>query len=198
MIAGLIGTVFEARADSLLVNVQGVVYQVFTSGRTIAAAGAIGAEVSLQTHLVVREDAMTLYGFLTRSDLQWFETLIGVTGVGPRLACAVLTRFSSDELFAAIQGESVELLSTVSGIGKRTASRILLDLRGKLPADLTAATGVVDAGTPIRSEEADALEVLQSLGYTLSEARDALAKSAEVEAATVEERVVAALKVIGS
>lgn len=196
MIAGLIGTVHESHVDSLLVNVNGVVYRVMTSGRTVAQAGERGAAIEMQTHLVVRDDAMILYGFLTRAELQWFETLIGVTGVGPRLACAVLTRFTPDELFGVIEREEVTVLSSVSGIGKRTASRILLDLRGKLPPDLTG-TVPSSAGTPADAGERDVVEALQALGYTLGEAREAIARSAPGEDATVETRIVAALKEIG-
>ncbi len=195
MIAGLIGTVHEIESDALLVNVSGVIYRVMTSGRTIAGTAA-GDSVALRTHLIVREDAMILYGFREQNELQWFETLIGVTGVGARLACAVLTRFTSQELLEAIAGEQVDLLSTVPGIGKRTASRILLDLRGKLPPDLTAPSGggfVAPGGA-----ESEVLAALQALGYTLAEARDAVARSSHKEGASVEERVVAALKEIGS
>jgi len=140
VIAALIGRVFEVRADAVLVDVHGVVYQVMTSGRTVAAAGEVGSDITVQTRLIVRDDAQVLYGFLHRAELQWFESLINVSGIGPRLACAMLTRFSPEELLTVIEAENVALLSTVPGIGKRTASRILLDLRGKLPADLTTTT----------------------------------------------------------
>ena len=195
MIAGLVGTVHEIEPDALLVNVSGVIYRVMTSGRTIAGTGA-DDPVTLRTHLIVREDAMILYGFREQTELQWFETLIGVTGVGPRLACAVLTRFTSQELLEAIAGEQVDLLSTVPGIGKRTASRILLDLRGKLPPNLAtpAVTGVVS----VAGVESEVLAALQALGYTVAEARDAVGRSGHEEGASVEQRVVAALKEIGS
>ncbi len=195
MIAALIGRVFEARGDAILVDVHGVVYQVMTSGRTIAGAGEVGAEITLQTRLIVRDDAQTLYGFLTRAELQWFETLINVSGVGPRLACAMLTRFTSDELFSAIESEEVTLLSTVPGIGKRTASRILLDLRGKLPADLGAVGSV---NSRMGGPEAEVAAALQSLGYTPNEARDAVIRTGDGADGTIEERIVAALKIIGS
>lgn len=195
MIAALIGRVFEARGDAILVDVHGVVYQVMTSGRTIAGAGEVGAEITLQTRLIVRDDAQALYGFLTRAELQWFETLINVSGVGPRLACAMLTRFTSDELFSAIESEEVTLLSTVPGIGKRTASRILLDLRGKLPADLGAVGSV---NSRMGGPEAEVAAALQSLGYTPNEARDAVIRTGDGADGTIEERIVAALKIIGS
>ncbi|MGC4192436.1 MAG: Holliday junction branch migration protein RuvA [Thermomicrobiales bacterium] len=196
MIAGLIGTVYESHVDALLVDVGGVIYRVMTSGRTVAQAGGTGERVTLHTHLVVRDDAMILYGFLTKAELQWFETLIGVTGVGPRLACAVLTRFSPDDLLGVIEREEVTMLSSVSGIGKRTASRILLDLRGKLPPDLAGTTTSGSAAT-LNAEEGEVVEALQALGYTLSEARDAIARSDPGENPTAEGRILAALKEIG-
>ncbi|MGC4107112.1 MAG: Holliday junction branch migration protein RuvA [Thermomicrobiales bacterium] len=196
MIAGLIGTVHESSVDALLLNVNGVIYRVMTSARTVAQAGERGMVVEVQTHLVVRDDAMILYGFLTRAELQWFETLIGVTGVGPRLACAVLTRFTPDELFGVIEREEVTVLSTVSGVGKRTASRILLDLRGKLPPDLTGPTAS-GASSGVDVADRDVIEAMQALGYTLAEARDAIARSDPGENPTVETRIVAALKEIG-
>jgi len=196
VIAALIGRVYEVRADALLVDVHGVVYQVMTSGRTVAAAGEVGSDITVQTRLIVRDDAQVLYGFLTRAELQWFESLINVSGIGPRLACAMLTRFSPEELLTVIEAENVSLLSTVPGIGKRTASRILLDLRGKLPADLTTTT----AGSLPRlgSREEEVVAALQSLGYTANEAHDAAARSEVEETATIEDRIVAALRIIGA
>ena len=117
MIAGLIGTVHGLAPDSILVNVHGVIYRVLTSSRTGEQSGGVGAPVELRTHLVVREDAQVLYGFLTENELTWFQTLIGINGVGPRLACAVLGRFSPDALLDAISAEDLDILSTVPGIG---------------------------------------------------------------------------------
>src|SRR5215207_928660 len=105
MIAGLIGTVHGVAPDAVLVNVGGVIYRVNTSGRTGPDAGGVGAAVELFTHLVVREDAQILYGFLSEQELAWFQTLIGVNGVGPRLACAVLGRFTPDALVDVIHAE---------------------------------------------------------------------------------------------
>lgn len=192
MIAGLIGRVHRLTNDSILVNVQGVIYQVVTSGRTIAELGAEGQEVELHTHFVVREDAQTLYGFLTLNELIWFQTLIGVNGVGPRLACAVLTRFTPDALMDAIAREEVALLATVPGIGRRTASRILLDLRGKLPEDLAGAS------VPVTAEQMDVVAALQALGYSSSEAQAAIARLPVDPGVPVEQQVLAALRQMGS
>jgi Holliday junction DNA helicase RuvA len=191
MIAGLIGTIHRAEQDAVLVNVNGVIYRVFTTGRVVSAAGTTEGQQEFHTHLVVREDAQLLYGFLTPADLQWFQILISVNGVGPRLALAVLTRFSADELLSVVSSEQIDLLTTVPGVGKRTASRIILDLRGKLPENLD--TAVVNAS----ATNIDAIEALQALGYTMSEARMALGKVKVADDATVEDQIVAALRELG-
>lgn len=192
MIAGLIGRIHRLTNDSVLLNVNGVIYQVVTSGRTISDAGADGDEIELHTHFVVREDAQTLYGFLTGNELVWFQTLIGVNGIGPRLACAVLTRFTPESLLDAISREEVALLSTVPGIGKRTASRILLDLRGKLPENLSGAV------VPITAEHSDVIAALRALGYSSSEAQAAVAQLPVDDEVPVEQQVLAALRQMGS
>lgn len=188
MIGGLIGTIHRAEQDAVLVNVHGVLYRVFTTGRVVSAAATLEGEQEFHTHMVVREDAQLLYGFLTPADLQWFQVLIGVNGVGPRLALAVLTRFSADELLGVVSSEEIDLLTTVPGVGKRTASRIILDLRGKLPENLD--TAVINAS----ATNSDAIEALQALGYTMAEARTALGKLQLDEDATVEDQIVAALR----
>jgi holliday junction DNA helicase RuvA len=188
MIAGLLGTIHRTEQDAVIVDVNGVLYRVFTTGRVVSATGTMQGEQEFFTHMVVREDAQMLFGFLTPADLQWFQVLISVNGVGPRLALAVLTRFSADELFGVISSEQIDLLTTVPGVGKRTASRIILDLRGKLPEDLD--TALVNAS----ATSSDAIEALQALGYTMSEARGALGKLSLSDDATVEDQIVAALR----
>lgn len=192
MIAGLIGTVHGIAPDSVTVNVGGVIYRVNTSARTGAESGGVGAPIELHTYLVVREDAQVLYGFLTERELTWFETLIGINGVGPRLACAVLNRFTPDALLEAVSAEDLNILSTVPGIGKRTASRILLDLRGKLPENLDA------TGPAARQADPEVLAALTSLGYSTAEALGALSELPKDEAATSEDQVLAALRALGA
>ncbi len=191
MIAGLIGIIHGIAPDSVTVNVSGVIYRVNTSARTGAEAGGVGAPVELHTHLVVREDAQVLYGFLSERELTWFETLIGVNGVGPRLACSVLNRFTPDALMDAISAEDLNILSTVPGIGKRTASRILLDLRGKLPENLEA------TGPTARQANPEVLAALTTLGYSTAEALGALSELPKDEAVTSEDQVFAALRILG-
>jgi Holliday junction DNA helicase RuvA len=188
MIAGIIGSIHRTEQDAVIVDVNGVLYRIFTTGRVVSAAATMQGEQEYFTHMVVREDAQQLYGFLTPADLQWFQVLISVNSVGPRLALAVLTRFSADELLGVISSEQIDLLTTVPGVGKRTASRIILDLRGKLPENLD--TALVNAS----ASSSDAIEALQALGYTMSEARGALGKLRLAEDATVEDQIVAALR----
>jgi len=191
MIAGLIGTIHRVEQDAVLLNVAGVIYRVFTTGRVVSVVSDHRDVMEFHTHQVVREDAQLLYGFLTPADLQWFQTLISVNSVGPRLALAVLTRFSAEELLTVIANEQIDLLITVPGVGKRTASRMILDLRGKLPENLETPVSVAGIGNP------DAVEALQALGYTLSEARSALNQVKLAEGATVEDHIVAALRTLG-
>jgi Holliday junction DNA helicase RuvA len=188
MIAGLIGRVDEKLADAVLVDVGGVIYRVGTTSTTLSAVGEVGDEVRLRTHLFVREDQLTLYGFASREELQLFGTLIGVTGVGPRLACAILSHFPPERLHPAIEEERVDLLSSVPGVGKKTAARLIFDLRGKLPSAAGSMIG------PASAEDAEATEALRSLGYTAAEARAAVGRVKSRDGMTIEERVVAALR----
>lgn len=192
MIAGLRGTIDAKLPDALLVDVSGVVYRVGTSATTLAETGGIGEPVRLRTHLFVREDQLSLYGFAGADELRLFETLIAVTGVGPRLACAILSRIPTDLLFATIANENAELLATVPGVGKKTAARLILELRGKLPALSDGAS----SARPTVDGDAEAVEALRSLGYTLAEAHGALLKAGPEPSATTEERVLSALRAL--
>ena len=189
MIAGLRGLIAGKSEDSLLVDCSGVIYRVGTSTSTLSEVGTIGDPVEVLTHLIVREDQLALFGFATAEELSFFDVLIGVTGIGPRLACAVLSTMTPEALFAALQGGDVDLLATVPGIGKKTAARIVVDLRGKLPE--TMAIGVQRAGN------ADVTEALQALGYTSAEIQQAMARATFDAGMTVEERIVATLQQIG-
>lgn len=169
MIAGLRGVVEETGADYLHVNVGGVIYMTYCPTSTLSVCGGVGSEVSLHTHLQVREDGMTLFGFASRAELQLFQLLIGVSGVGPRIALALLSAVPPDELLLAIAAEDAGRLSSVSGIGKKIAGRIILELKGKV--------GQVGTGpsTPAATATAsNLLEVLISLGYSSAQAADAV------------------------
>lgn len=188
MIAGILGTIHRTEPDAVIVNANGVLYRVLTTARIVSDAPNLQGDQEFHTHMVVREDAQLLFGFLTPADLQWFQTLISVNGIGPRMGLAVLSRFSADELFTIIANEQIDLLVTVPGVGKRTASRILLDLRGKLPENIDSPVVNVSATNN------DAIEALLVLGYSAGEAKSALDKIKLDEGATVEDQIVAALR----
>ncbi|MCC6313059.1 MAG: Holliday junction branch migration protein RuvA [Thermomicrobiales bacterium] len=188
MIAGLRGRIEAKLADALLVDVGGVIFRVNTSALTLEESGDLGELVRLHTHLFVREDQLTLYGFAGADELRLFETLIGVTGVGPRLACAILGKLRPDALASAIATENVDTLATVPGVGKKTAARLILELRGKL---VSVGVPAVGQSTPV---DADVLEALRSLGYTTAEAHAAAARVPRDANLSPEQRVVAALR----
>ena len=188
MIAGVRGRLEAKLADALLVDVSGLIYRVNTSATTIDEAGAVGDTVSLQTHLFVREDQLTLYGFTSADELRLFETLISVTGVGPRLACAILSRVRVDVLHQAITQENADLLGTVPGVGKKTAARLILELRGKL------VPSGIPTSTPASRQDAEVIEALRALGYTTAEAHHATSRLPAASEMPVEDRVVAALR----
>ncbi len=188
MIAGLKGRIETKLPDALFVDVGGVVYRVNTTGTTLGDVGAPGEMVYLHTHLFVREDQMTLYGFAGTDELRLFETLIGITGVGPRLACTILTKMRPDALAVAIVDENADLLATVPGVGRKTASRLILELRGKL---VPPAEGTVGGTTRADTE---VVEALRALGYTVAEAHAAAARTGAQMELPIEERVVAALR----
>jgi Holliday junction DNA helicase RuvA len=121
VIAGLRGEIVAKSDDAILVDVHGVVYRVGTSTNTLAEVGVAGDSVELHTSLVVREDVLALFGFATVEELRFFEVMTGISGIGPRLACAILSTFKPDGLYAAVQQGDVDLLATVPGIGKKTA-----------------------------------------------------------------------------
>lgn len=166
MIGRLSGTLLEKNPPAVLVDVGGVAYEVDVPMSTFYNLGAIGERVTLLTHLVVREDAQLLYGFGTASERNAFRELIRISGVGARTALAVLSGLSVDELAQAVTLQESGRLTKIPGIGKKTAERLLLELKGKLGAALEgagAAAARSDAG-------ADVLRALTALGYSEKEA----------------------------
>ena len=169
MIGRLTGTLLDKTPPTLCIDINGVGYEVDVPMSTLYNLPDVGGRVSVFTHLAVREDAHTLYGFLTASERSTFRALIKVTGIGARTALAVLSGMTVDELAAAVSQQETGRLTRVPGIGKKTAERLLLELRGKLGADL----GTM-AGTGVPSGREDILNALLSLGYSASESQAAL------------------------
>ena len=188
MIAGLKGRIERTLDDAVLVDIGGVIYRVSTSRSTLEDIGVTGEDVRLFTHLYVREDQLALFGFASPDELRLFETLIGVSGVGPRLALAILSRVRPEALELAINGENAELLATVPGVGRKTAARLILELRGKL---VPSSGGLPSA--PSR-DDAEVVAALRALGYTTAEAHGAVVRAPRDPELTVEDRVVAALR----
>ena len=171
MIGRLSGTILEKHPPLVLVDVQGVAYEVDVPMSTFYQLPATGGKVVLHTHLVVREDAHLLFGFATDSERQAFRQLIKVSGIGARTALSVLSGMTVDELHHAIAGQDSARLVKVPGIGRKTAERLLLELRDKLDSVAIRAT----AGST-GSIRGDALNALIALGYNEKEAGGALAK----------------------
>jgi Holliday junction DNA helicase RuvA len=188
MIAGLYGSIESKRSDVVLVDVSGVIYRVGTSTSTLSVIGGTGESVRLYTYLLVREDQLALWGFATQDELDLFEALISATGVGPKTACAVLSRFQPDQLREAIHQGNAQLFATVPGIGAKTAARLIVDLKGKLPEPAAGFSGAV--------ADDDVVAALRSLGYSAGEAMAAALRADSVPGMTSEERVIAALRII--
>jgi Holliday junction DNA helicase RuvA len=172
MISRLTGRLLEKQPPSVVLDVHGVGYEIDVPMSTFYQLPATGAEVRLFTHLVVREDAHLLYGFATEGERQVFRQLIKITGIGARIALAVLSGMSVDELYAAVSQQESARLIRIPGIGKKTAERLMLELKDKL-ALVPGSAPVPGATAPAGS---DALNALVALGYGDKEARATLAK----------------------
>ena len=172
MIGRLTGTLLEKRPPAVLVDVAGVGYEVEAPMSTVWELPAAGARVTLLTHLVVREDAHLLYGFLTEAERGAFRELIRISGVGPRIALAVLSGLSVDELARAVASQESARLTRVPGIGKKTAERLILELKGRL-VDAGAAPGAAPTQGDARP---DVVHALLALGYSEREAEAAARK----------------------
>lgn len=177
MYAFIEGKVCEKNAGELILLAGGVGYQINCSMNTLAAAPALGETMRCYTYLSVREDAMELFGFASREEKSMFLSLTGVSGVGPKMALALLGSMPLKELNLAILLGDVTALSRAPGIGKKTAQRIALELKDKVSQEDVSAVSVGGAA-PVQSMAADcvteALEALQALGYTPAEARNAV------------------------
>ncbi|MBD7961842.1 MULTISPECIES: Holliday junction branch migration protein RuvA [Comamonas] len=166
MIGKLTGTLLEKNPPQVLVDCHGVGYEVQVPMSTFYNLPGLGDKISLLTHFIVREDAQLLYGFATPQERQTFRELIKVSGVGPRMALSLLSGMGIDDLVQAIALQEVARLVKVPGIGKKTAERLLLELKGKL-GDAVVGT----AGAQVKSDaQSDILQALLALGYSDKEA----------------------------
>ena len=190
MIASLSGTVGARRPDHVVIECGGVGYRLNVSAQTLAAVPPVGKEARLLSHLVVRDDGLHLYGFVDEVERELFLKLITVAGVGPKMALAVLSGSSASELARAIAIGDAKRFQVVPGVGKKTAERIVMELREKIPDGLAASAN----GNPPLGNRELAREGLVGLGYELGEAETMLDRAAASDGAAPEELIAAALR----
>jgi len=193
VIASVEGIVGAVAADSLVIEVGGIGYRVFAAPSILASAQP-GSRLKLHTYHLVREDQQALYGFRNVEELGFFNLLLTVTGVGPKVALAIVGSRPTPDLQLAIMAQDQAVLVAIPGIGKKLAERVIFELKEKVAAAGVAVGGSVAAGTT--ASEGEIVAALQALGYSLAEAREASrAALADVGvASTLEERVKAALR----
>jgi Holliday junction DNA helicase RuvA len=187
MIASVRGIIEAVTADYAVINVGGLGLQVFMPASTLTVLG-VGQPARVFTQMVVREDAILLFGFASGEELKLFQLLQGVSGFGPKLALTLLSAMSPEELASAIAGGSMELLTSVSGIGKKLAGRLILELKDKITAG-AAFVRVV----PMGDGDGDVIGALLSLGYSATEASRAVASLPRDAALAVEDKIKLAL-----
>lgn len=189
MIGHLKGTLIHKDSKFIIIDVSGVGYKINVSPEALSKAKKIGDEIMLWIHTHIREDMLDLYGFLERGELEFFEMLINVSGIGPKGALAILGIAPIETLRKAIGTGDTSYLTKISGIGKKTAERIVIELRDKV------ADKFDEKGEGSLQNELDAMEALKSLGYSQSDARGALKKvSAETD---INKKIREALKILG-
>ncbi|HRZ30281.1 MAG TPA: Holliday junction branch migration protein RuvA [Candidatus Paceibacterota bacterium] len=189
MIGQLTGKIAFADNRSIILDVNGVGYKVFISTDTLSKVKADKSVLTFWTHLVVREDVLDLYGFLTRNELDFFGLLISISGVGPRGALSILSLAPPDTLKQAIASGNTAYLTQVSGIGRKIAEKIVLELRDKI--------GVIESEGTNLDQEAEAIMALEALGYSNREAREAL-RQIPAEITDTGDKVKRALKNLSS
>ena len=187
MIASLKGKLETIGADFAVIDVNGIGFKVFMPTSTLSTLGSRGEEVELHTHLHLREDNATLYGFAAPEELGLFQTLIGVSRLGPKLAISMLSAMSAEKLAMTIATGNANLLAEIPGVGKKTAQRIILELKEKI--------GIAWATPPpeLAEQNAEVLAALTALGYSVREATGATATIPLDPALTLEEKIKLAL-----
>lgn len=203
MISFIRGVVADVTETAVIVEAGNLGYEIFMTGTAIEQASRIGREIKIYTYFHVREDAMQLYGFLTKDDLKMFKLLLGVNGIGPKAALGVMSGISADELRFAVLSDDVKTISRAPGIGRKTAQKLILELKDKLSLEdafeqklaneqaAVESAFVQDAGPDGRQE---AVEALVALGYSNTDALRAVRKVEDVDPSDVEGLLKAALK----
>ena len=181
MIGFIKGTLAEMLSDSVIVECSGVGFRIFVSGNIYSSGISEGEEIKLYTHMSVKEDSITLFGFLTRDDLNVYKQLLGVNGVGPKAAMAILSVMSADDLRIAVLTEDVKKISSAPGLGKKTAQKVILELKDKFDftdIDSIAASAASESISIEADGVKDTIAALAALGYTQGEAARAVKKAA--------------------
>jgi len=187
MISKIEGIVWDIKDKFITVGIGGIGFKVFTTTETKEIYHK-GKEISLNTHLVVKEDALDLYGFTTEEELSFFEMLISISGIGPKTALNVLSVSTISSLKRAVTTNDISHLTKVSGIGKKVAEKIVLELKDKVDSN--------DENDISLRDELDAVEALKALGYSQRESREAL-KEVEKNITKTGDRIKEALKILG-
>ncbi|MSQ22219.1 MAG: Holliday junction branch migration protein RuvA [Dehalococcoidia bacterium] len=189
MITSVHGILESMGADHVVVRVGGIGLQVYVPGPVTETLGAVGQQVTLYTIFLLRDEVPMLFGFPTLQGKRLFDLLLGVSGVGPRLAMGILSAFAPDEAAIAIASGNTDALSSVRGIGKRTAARVVVDLQAKLQKEWEAAAPAAAGDT-----HGDVAAALQALGYSTPEVRKAIAALGDEAGLSLEEQVRHALQ----
>ena len=193
------GTLVEASAEGIVVDNQGIGYGILVPGQVLEYLPSIGEEVKIYTYHYVREDMIALYGFLTREDVNIFKMLIGVSGIGPKGALAILSVMSTDDLRFAILGEDAKAIARAPGIGAKTAQRLIIELKDKISLEDAFEQKLANQGekaekNPATGVKNEAILALTSLGYSQSEALQVLSGIEIKEDSAVEDVLKEALK----
>lgn len=201
MISFLRGEITDINEDSIVLDVGGVGYEVLVPGQLISMLEGIGQEIRLHTYMQVREDAVVLFGFLTKDDLQMFKMLIGVSGVGPKAGLAIMSALGADDLRFAVLADDAKKIARTPGIGTKTAQKIILELKDKLDLEeafekkLAADQGMPEAPAAAGGDAVqDAVQALVALGYGSTEALKVVRSVKPTEDMDVEEILKEALK----
>ena len=194
MIDFIKGKLYHIDVDHIVVENNGMGYRVFTSANSISDFDTVGEEIIIHTEMIVREDAISLVGFSTKEELHMFRLLTSVSGVGTKVGIGILSSLNYISVAAIIASNDVKSMTTAHGVGKKTAERIILELKDKvgksmmISSDINVESHVITGGV-----ESDALEALMTLGYTRNEAQSVL-KLMDISGMTVEQILKAALK----
>lgn len=201
MISFIRGLIADTTETSVILDNHGIGYEIFMTGNSIEQASRVNGEIRIHTYFHVREDVMQLYGFLSKDDLEMFRLLLNVNGIGPKAALGVLAGLTADELRFAVLSDDIKTLSKAPGIGKKTAQKLILELKDKLKLEdafekklaheQEVSTG---AGSGLHDGRQEAVEALVALGYSSTDAMRAVRKVTDVAPDDVEGLLKAALK----